>query len=444
MRPPDPPLFVVGVSRSGTTLVASMLGAHSRLYCGPETFFFPRLERQSLDRLLAPGTWPDAAVSFLSAITLGQGPARIHELFGRTIEDLRTDLAARRPSVTALLEAFTASAARDAGKARWIEKTPNHLLYLDAVRQYYPDARILRIVRDPRDVATSLTRVPFGSRSKLANLYLWLERDARSWRFFEHDRHSLTLRYEDLLADPQSSLERVCAWMGERFEAGMLDPNRDAARMIAREEWWKQQVLAPLDRTRTAEWRTTFTEDEARVADLVCREALERYGYPHTSAPVRRCHLKPLTRRAVEQREALLVTAAHHGVAILPWSWDRTSHAETPDTGATLALWGTPGQVTWRLGKTAGERLGNARHLLLGLLTRRLSGRPVYWLTEPGEHGERPGVLDRLCGAIARPLAPAVTPARLFGALSAGQSLSANVPAAMEQPEDASPGPRRI
>jgi hypothetical protein len=61
-----------------------------------------------------------------------------------------------------MLESLAATSASAAGKARWVEKTPNHLLYLEEIRRYYPSAFILRIVRDPRDVALSLTGVPFG------------------------------------------------------------------------------------------------------------------------------------------------------------------------------------------------------------------------------------------------------------------------------------------
>lgn len=433
-----PPVFVVGVSRSGTTLLASMLGAHSHISCGPETFFFPRLERQALDVLLAPERWPEPAVDFLSAMKLGQGPARIHELFGRTPDQLRADLRDRAPSVNAMLEALTAASARASGKPRWAEKTPNHLLYLADIRRAYPEAYILRIVRDPRDVATSLTRVPFGSTSKLANLYLWLERDERSWRFFAADRLSKTIRYEDLLADPQGTLTSVCEWMGETFEPGMLAANHDAPRMMASEEWWKQQVLAPLDRTRTAEWRTRLSEGEIRVADLACRDALERYGYPHSGRQVRRCFAKPLTRRAIERHEAVLYRAAEHDVAVLPWTWDPTNHLDAPDSG-TLALWGTPGAVTWRLGKTAGERLTNATRLLRDLYGRRFSGAPVYWLDEPGDNGEPPGFLDRVCDTLARPAAPRVSAARLFGTLVGD---GATPPREMARAGEAPVGPR--
>ncbi|MDT8305503.1 MAG: sulfotransferase, partial [Anaerolineae bacterium] len=65
-----PPIFVVGVQRSGTTLLAALLAAHSRMSCGPETHFFRWLaEEEEPSRLCRADSWPETAVSFLSAIT---------------------------------------------------------------------------------------------------------------------------------------------------------------------------------------------------------------------------------------------------------------------------------------------------------------------------------------------------------------------------------------
>ena len=62
------PIFVVGVPRSGTTLLAAMLGAHPRLVCGPETYFFQCLRDVDARALCRRSDWPKAAVDFLFSI----------------------------------------------------------------------------------------------------------------------------------------------------------------------------------------------------------------------------------------------------------------------------------------------------------------------------------------------------------------------------------------
>ena len=156
-RMTDAPVFVVGIARSGTTLLSAMLSAHSRLDCGPESRFFARfrhLDQRARDRILDPLTWPRPAVDFIASLRNQGHP--INELFDLTLPEIGTYLAGRQPSVAAMLASLTELHAHRAGKARWVEKTPRHLLMTGTLRELWPDARIVRIVRDPRDVALSL------------------------------------------------------------------------------------------------------------------------------------------------------------------------------------------------------------------------------------------------------------------------------------------------
>src|SRR5262249_7583516 len=100
---PDDPIFVVGVPRSGTTLLAAMLSAPSRMERGPETPSFPQLARAPVPRLLRRSGWPDAAVGFLASLTLNG--EKVHDLFGLSTARIRDELAGRRPSISAMLEA---------------------------------------------------------------------------------------------------------------------------------------------------------------------------------------------------------------------------------------------------------------------------------------------------------------------------------------------------
>lgn len=76
---------------------------------------------------------------------------------------------AHRP-FAALLESLTVTRAALHGKPRWAEKTPRHIFDLPLTRREWRDAIVVRVVRDPRDVALSLARVPFGAASVVADL----------------------------------------------------------------------------------------------------------------------------------------------------------------------------------------------------------------------------------------------------------------------------------
>ena len=125
------------------------------------------------------------------------------DLFGLDIADVRAWLAKRPPSLATMLESLTVLHAAQAGKERWVEKTPRHLRMTSTIRQLWPDARIVRIVRDPRDVALSLAGMPFAKDSLVGNLVRVDQDDRASRASIESDGSAMTLRYEDLVTEPE-------------------------------------------------------------------------------------------------------------------------------------------------------------------------------------------------------------------------------------------------
>jgi hypothetical protein len=402
------PVFVVGVSRSGTTLLAAMLNAHSRIFCGPETFFFPRLARHAVPEIVNDPRWPERATAFMTSIRLGGSDVRIHDLFRRDSDQIRGDLDALPPSVPSLLEALVGARARAQGKARWAEKTPNHLLFLEDIRWYYPRAPIVRLVRDPRDVALSLTKVPFGSPSKLSNLYLWLERDERSWRFFESDQHSITITYERLVSNPREELMKVCHFIGEPFEEQMLQ-TQAAANLRAPIEWWKERASQPVDGSRAGRWLAHYTKEEARAARAICHDALARYGYSAGGARPTTVLLHPLTRQFVERHEQVLIDLAGAGVRLEPWTWRRSGLSRVGDTTPTV-FWGLPQDLRWSLGPTIYRRCTNILDLAAFLTRQALARRRPMWVRQPSGLSPDGGLGQRACNALlrvaSRPCAP--------------------------------------
>lgn len=274
----DDPIFIVGIPRSGTTLLAAMVAAHSRIACGPETQFFYKLPPGQLELAVADRFWPRRAVRLVCSLTLaGQNVVR---LFGLRRRHVWWFLSRRAPSVSAMLESLTLSYARRVGKTRWAEKTPNHLLHLDAIRVEWPGAPIVRIVRDPRDAASSMRRLPWASDSVLDNCRLWNEWHDASRDFFRRDDRSMTLRLEDLLGDPEEELQRLCEFVGERYEPAMLETSRTASAISSRGEPWKAAVSESLDRGRVYLWRHELPADVLAAASACCCSGIREFGYP--------------------------------------------------------------------------------------------------------------------------------------------------------------------
>lgn len=411
------PVFVVGVARSGTTLLAAMLAAHPRLDCGPESRFFARLrhlDRTARERLVDERLWPGPALEFLASLDNQGRP--IIDLFGLTPDEVRAWLAARRPSIQAMLESLVVQHAERRGKARWVEKTPRHLLVLDSLRQLWPDGRIVRIVRDPRDVALSLAGMPFAGDSLVGNLVRIDQDDRASRDFLARDGRSFSLRYEDLVAEPERELRRLCEFLGEAFEPAMLERGEAVEGVAADHEWWKRSVSGPLDLSRMGRWPAAMPPDVQRFAALHLAEYLTEHGYPEPRPAAGRVAIVPVADAVGARHEDLLLGLARRDLVV-----ERPAPRSAADLRSQegLIFMGVRGQLD-PVRESAPLRRAASLLLLAALLVeRRASGRPVLWVARATTRARRasdPGEL--LVVTLLRLLARRVRPDRALDLLS--------------------------
>lgn len=287
-------------------MLAAMIGSHSNVAIGPETQFFSKLSPERLDAAVQDDNWPKDAVEALMSLTLAD--QSVVELFELDKEFLTALLQTRTPSIKAMLEALTQSFSKARNKPYWAEKTPNHLLNLPLIRSIWPNAGIVRIIRDPRDSAMSTCRLPSFSNSFLANLYLW-----RSWQdmadtFCKNDPLTLTLKYEDLVLDAEIVLRSVCEFAGLSYESGMLNFAKAASDVSSTGETWKRPVSGGLTQDRIYVWKRELPPDLVPVANDIVFEYLEHYEYERSAPSSFTRHMFRLSPPFVEANEAIIRT----------------------------------------------------------------------------------------------------------------------------------------
>lgn len=372
------PVFVVGGPRSGTTLLSAMLAAHSAFDCGPETHFlsrWSRLARSERERILDAADWPERATAYVTSLSLGKKP--IYPVYGLRREEVRAWLAVRPPSLATMLESLTAQRAFRAGAPRWVEKTPRHLEVPELITETWPEARIVRIVRDPRDAAVSLTKVPFGTPSLLTNLSVLARMNEAAADFYRESSLAMTVRYEDLVAAPERELRRICEFVGVDYEPAMLEDRSGATGVAAAHEWWKGDATGPLDRSRSGRWADEMPPAVQRYAALNLGPMLEEHGYAGAVPPKRQLAIVPAGDALNAKYDEVLLQLAAADVAVrrpIPTTIDEL-HLQEP-----LVFFGVVGQLDPDRARSAERRVIDIARLGLLLLTRRLQGRPVVWV----------------------------------------------------------------
>lgn len=275
------PIFIVGCPRSGTTLVRSILAAHSRIIIAPESHFLNYWVKQyahlKLDQTHDFDTfWADFSRSQRFGYFDLDGPA--------LKAAIQAEAQQRQAAISfklifhGLLDAY----AQKMQKPRWGEKTPAHYESLDLLLDWFPDARIIWIIRDPRATVASLMKVDWASRYAHANAYYWRSA-AQQYPQWEKDKRVYLLRYEDLVQEPESSVAALCDFIGEAPEAAMIQ-NRSAKNVPNPHSggWAKrhlEQTLKPIEAGMAEKWRSQLSPNQIAAIEEITRPEMERYGY---------------------------------------------------------------------------------------------------------------------------------------------------------------------
>ena len=215
----EKPIFIMGAGSSGTTLLGVILDRHSEVACGPEIYFFDKAELY--------GNFDDVKVkleSWIDAGVLGDGQIDTpgfffnREAYGFDREGL-LDVVKQSDSLREISDLFFDHFLDKQGKKRWTEKTGSNAYCMDEILKIYPEARLVHLVRDGRDVACSMSK-RCGSMYHSASH--WLYNVSASVKYRGDERY-LEVKYEDLVSDPEAVLEVICHHVGIEFEVGMLE-----------------------------------------------------------------------------------------------------------------------------------------------------------------------------------------------------------------------------
>jgi len=210
------------MSRSGTTLLSRMLDAHSNIAILPETWWYV-----VLDRLGCLEEFSDPWQTSLFFNEVWENLKGYRDPAARIVAGVAAKELGYVGPTSRLLEKLGQAYANERHARLWGEKTPGHALWLPQIRDLFPRARVLFMVRDPRDVLVSYDdRWNRGRRdteyliSTAALLKFYLVHLLHHPGFPPEQIH--WVKYETLTAQPSAELERICGFLGIDFEPSML------------------------------------------------------------------------------------------------------------------------------------------------------------------------------------------------------------------------------
>lgn len=282
------PIFVIGSPRSGTTLTAKILGKHSRIFMPGETHFFDDIyarrsglgkpsDSEGINRILS------RLSNIYSRYNEPNDQIRIDKLFSQ--EDKLGICWDQCKTYKDVLSSFMDIQMLYEEKKRWGNNTPKDLFNIKEILQFYPNAKFIICVRDPRAFLLSYKgkwKVTDTSQTaRLQKLYhpivtslLWKSSMKKLPEVLEEigDNNCIVVRYEDLVTSPEHTIKQVCISIGEDFEREMLT-------IDSQNSSHSEASHGGIFTTSIDCWQEKLSDEEIHIAQILLEHEMKYLGY---------------------------------------------------------------------------------------------------------------------------------------------------------------------
>ena len=232
-------IFVVGNSRSGTTMMGRILGKHPDVYTFGELHFFGQLCAPPFSSELRPANAAKLAAELRCVQQEGYRTHGNPRRFLKEAEAYLNGLTAYPKTPAGLFSTFLRHEATKHSKTIPCDQTPRNVFYIKDILELYPEAQIINMIRDPRDVLLSQKRK--WKRRFLGGSDMPVKESLRDWmnyhpitishiwrtavntadQFAQHERVT-SIYFEELLTHSETTVKRVCDAVNISYTDTML------------------------------------------------------------------------------------------------------------------------------------------------------------------------------------------------------------------------------
>lgn len=286
-------IFVVGNSRSGTTLIGRVIGAAGAVHTFEELHFFETLVSDA-DARTRPHMSEAARLALAQRLLASARGNIFAPVTGAALlADARGVVdAAEGTDAVAIYKGVLAHEISRNGALDGCEQTPRYLFSLPAVLDAFPTAKVIIMIRDPRDVLLSQRskwrtylhgtwNMPwFEALRAWANYHpaliakLWASAENEACKWLDHPA-VLLLRFEDLAAEPEVNIRKLALHCGIPFNPAMLEV-ADTGSSIRPDRKGAKGV----NHASSGRWRShPLSRGEEAAIALFCHDGMARHGY---------------------------------------------------------------------------------------------------------------------------------------------------------------------
>jgi len=284
------PIFIIGNPRSGTTLLRLMLSSHKNIVIAPESgfsvWFYPTYK-----------DWNPKQVSRKDDLIDKILKSRKFDTWGISELDVVKEINYKNPQnyvefVSCIYELYAKKMKKEF--KRWGDKNGFYVKCPETIKELFQDAVLIHIVRDGRDIACSYRELMKRNIQSLykPNLNTSIFDIANEWRnnllhvskVFNDINSSdyMTVRYEDLVLNTESSLRKICFFLGEVYDENMNNfyvENQVKSLEPVEFIQWKEKTLLPIQEKNVGKYKNCLSNKEKLEFESIAGDVLSMFNY---------------------------------------------------------------------------------------------------------------------------------------------------------------------
>ena len=283
-------IFVVGSSRSGTTMMGRILANHNDVFTFNELHFFGSIWSGKYSETFTK----KEQINLLSRLLCIQHHGLFNQKYISSFYDMSISLLKENNfNEMEVYALFLKTVTAQNNSNISCEQTPKNIYYLDEILSHFPDARVINLVRDQRDVLLSqknkwkrkflgASSIPISETIRAYINYhpiltskIWNSSLSQTIKY-KHNSRVKIIKYEELILNPENTMSSVCNFLNINFHKEMLlVPN------IGSSNQSDSKLTFSIDSSNINKWKTGGVSDsEVYLSQKVSVKMLEEFDYP--------------------------------------------------------------------------------------------------------------------------------------------------------------------
>jgi hypothetical protein len=259
------PCFIVGLPRSGTTLLQGILCNTGYYFPLPETHYFSKIATDI----------PEINISASQKKKLKKRLQRKTKIHIKQSE--LNNLNTKKEIFEGIINLYNYD-----NFNTFLEKTPRHVFNYKEISKYYPDARFICMIREPRNTVSSILNMSEQSQKKsITRMALLYNEIVSNINAIRNNKNVKVVRYEDLVDDPHETIKGICDFLKIAFNPKYLKNISAPKNMIYSHEKWKKNNIESnkIKKNDSFKWKSSLNDEYGNLIIYLTKNNLKTFNY---------------------------------------------------------------------------------------------------------------------------------------------------------------------